>query len=69
MTDHVYKQIELTGTSATSIEDAVQTAIAKAAKTLHGLHWVQVVDTRGFITGSKVARWQVTVKIGFTLDD
>ena len=69
MTDHVYKQIELTGTSPTSIEDAVRTAITKASKTLHGLHWVQVVDTRGLIEKNAVVRWQVTVKVGFTLDD
>lgn len=69
MTDHVYKQIELTGSSTVSIEDAVQTAIAKAAKSLHGLHWFQVVDTRGLIDNNAVSRWQVTVKLGFTLDD
>lgn len=69
MTDHVYKQIELTGSSTVSIEDAVQTAIAKAAKSLHGLHWFQVVDTRGLIDNNAVSRWQVTVKVGFTLDD
>lgn len=69
MTDHVYKQIELTGSSTKSIEDAVQTAIAKAAKSLHGLHWFQVVDTRGLIDNNAVSRWQVTVKVGFTLDD
>jgi dodecin len=69
MTNHVYKQIELTGTSTTSMEDAVRTAITKASKSLHGLHWFQVVDTRGLIDKNAVAQWQVTVKVGFTLDD
>lgn len=68
MSDHVYKLIELTGSSQTSIEDAVQNAIAKAALTVHGLHWFQVLETRGDIADGKVAHWQVTAKVGFTLD-
>ena len=68
MSDHVYKTIELTGSSKKSIEDAVQGAIAKAAKTMRGLHWFQVIETRGHIEGGKVAHWQVTLKIGFTLE-
>ncbi|GIX28589.1 MAG: hypothetical protein KatS3mg123_2470 [Burkholderiales bacterium] len=69
MTDHVYKLIELTGSSSTSIEDAVQNAIAKASKTLRNLHWFQIVETRGAIAEGKVAHWQVTLKMGFTLED
>lgn len=69
MTDHVYKSIELTGSSSTTIEDAVQNAIAKAAKTMRNIHWFQVTETRGHITDGKVAYWQVTLKIGFTLED
>ncbi len=69
MTDHVYKQIELTGTSAVGIEDAVGTAIAKAGKTVRNIHWFEVVDTRGQVAGGKVVRWQVTLKAGFTLED
>jgi len=69
MTDHVYKLIELTGSSSTSIEDAVQNAISKAAKTMRNMHWFQIVDTRGHIDGARVAHWQVTLKIGFTLED
>jgi flavin-binding protein dodecin len=69
MPDHVYKQIELTGTSAVGIEDAVAKAIAKAAKTVRNIHWFQVVETRGQTADGKVVRWQVTVKAGFTLDD
>ena len=68
MSDHVYKLIELTGSSKNSIEEAVQNAIAKAALTVHGLHWFQVVETRGHIVDGKVAHWQVTIKAGFTLD-
>jgi flavin-binding protein dodecin len=69
MSHHVYKSIELTGSSPTSIEDAVTSAIAKAAKTMRNMHWFQVMETRGQIIDGKVAHWQVTVKIGFTLDD
>jgi dodecin len=68
MNDHVYKLIELTGTSATSIEDAVNTAIARANKTLKGLSWFQVVETRGNIENGKVLHWQVTLKVGFRLE-
>ncbi len=69
MSDHVYKQIELTGTSAIGIEDAVAKAIAKAGKTVRNIHWFQVVETRGQTSAGKVLRWQVTIKAGFTLDD
>ena len=68
MENHVYKKIELTGTSERSIEDAVENAIARAAQTVHGLRWFEVTETRGDISDGKVAHWQVTVKIGFTLD-
>ena len=68
MSDHVYKSIELTGSSPKGIQEAIANAIAKASKTLHNLRWFQVVDTRGEIEGGKVAHWQVTVKVGFTLD-
>jgi flavin-binding protein dodecin len=69
MTNHVYKHLELTGSSSKSIDDAVRNAIAKASKTIRDLQWFQVVDTRGHIEGGKVAHWQVTLKIGFTLED
>jgi hypothetical protein len=69
MVDHVYKQLELTGTSTTSIEDAVQKAIAKASQTVRNLHWFVVVETRGQVAGGKVVKWQVTIKAGFTLED
>lgn len=69
MSNHVYKMIELTGSSSTSIEDAVQRAIGKAADTLHNLNWFEIVDTRGHIEGGKVAHWQVTLKVGMRLDE
>ena len=69
MTDHVYKKIELTGSSTTSIEDAVNNAVARASKTIRNMRWFEVVETRGHIDDNKVAYWQVTIKIGFTLDD
>ena len=68
MPSHVYKQIELTGSSTTSIEDAVSTAIAKAARTVRNMHWFEVVETRGHIESDKIAHWQVTIKVGFTLE-
>jgi dodecin len=69
MDGHVYKQIELTGSSKTSIEDAVQNAIARASKTLHDLRWFQIVESRGYIENGKVDYWQVTIKLGFRLDE
>ena len=69
MSDHVYKLLELTGTSATGIDDAIRNAIARAGKTVHNLRWFQVVDVRGGIDGGRVASWQVTIKVGFTLDE
>lgn len=69
MSEHVYKLLELTGSSSTSIEDAVANAIAKAAKTMRNMHWFQVVETRGQVADGRVSRWQVTLKVGFTLED
>ena len=69
MTLHVYKHIDLTGSSTTSSDDAVRTAVAKAAKTIHGMHWFEVLETRGQVKDGAVAHWQVTIRVGFTLDD
>jgi len=69
MSEHVYKMLELTGSSTTSIEDAVKNAIAKAAKTVRRMQWFQVLETRGHIEDGVVSHWQVTVKVGFTLED
>jgi hypothetical protein len=69
MSDHVYKHIELTGSSPTSMEDAIRNAVARAAKTVRAMHWFQVTDTRGYLEDGKVAHWQVTIKVGFTLEE
>lgn len=66
--DHVYKSLELTGSSQTSIEDAVNNAIARAAKTVDHLRWFEVRDIRGVVDGGKVAYWQVKMSLGFTLE-
>lgn len=69
MSDHVYKILELTGSSAKSFDDAVQNAVVKASKTMRNMQWFQVVETRGHINEGRIAHWQVTLKIGFTLED
>jgi dodecin len=69
MPDHVYKTIELVGSSTSGVEDAVRTAVAKAAQTVRNLRWFEVLETRGHVEADRVAHWQVTVKLGFTLED
>ena len=66
--DHVYKILELTGSSTKSIEDAVQTAIAKAHQSVRNIRWFTLCETRGHVADGQVAHWQVTLKIGFTLE-
>jgi flavin-binding protein dodecin len=68
MSHHVYKTIELTGSSTSGIEDAVNTAVAKASETVRNMQWFEVIETRGHIADGKVAHWQVTLKVGFTLE-
>ena len=68
MKDPVYKLIEITGTSTTSIEDAVGKAIKRAHRTVTKLSWFQVVETRGSINRGKVDHWQVTIKVGFSVE-
>ena len=67
MTDHIYKKIELTGSSKVSMQEAIENAIAKAAKSLNDMRWFEVIETRGHIDQGKIAHWQVTIKVGFTL--
>lgn len=69
MADHVYKVIELVGSSQSSSDDAIKNAIAKASETLRNLRWFEVVETRGQIEEGRVAHWQVTLKIGFTIEN
>lgn len=68
MPDHVYKKIELTGSSTESVEAAIRNAVSRASSTVQHMRWFEVIDTRGQIEGGEVAYWQVTVKIGFTLE-
>jgi dodecin len=68
LSDHVYKQIELTGSSTTSIDDAIRRAVAKAGESVHNMRWFEVGEIRGHIEDDAVAHFQVTVKIGFTVD-
>jgi flavin-binding protein dodecin len=68
MSEHIYKTIELVGSSTVGVEDAIQKAVAKAAETVRNLRWFEVTETRGHIEGGQVAHWQVTLKIGFTLE-
>lgn len=68
MSTHIYKMLELTGSSPNSIEDAVKGAIEKASQSVRNIHWFEVVETRGHVADGKVAHWQVTIKCGFTLE-
>ena len=68
MTDHVYKSIELTGSSNNSSDEAIRCAIERASKTVRDIRWFEVKDIRGHVEGGKVAHWQVTLKVGFTLE-
>jgi flavin-binding protein dodecin len=69
MAEHTYKTIELTGSSKTSIEEAVNNAITKASKTIHNLRWCEVTNVRGYIEEGSLSYWQVSMKVSFTLDE
>jgi dodecin len=69
MSEHVYKVVELTGSSPTSLEDAIRNAVDRASRTLRDMRWFEVVETRGHIENGAIGHFQVTVKIGFTLED
>lgn len=69
MSEHVYKLIELTGSSKKGMQAAIENAITKASKSLRNISWFQVVDTRGHVADGKIAHWQVTLKVGFTLEE
>lgn len=68
MFDHIYKSVEITGSSATSVEDAVHSAVTRTAQTVNNLRWLEVTNIRAQIEDQQVAHWQVTVKLGFKLD-
>ncbi|MCW8994363.1 MAG: dodecin family protein [Psychromonas sp.] len=69
MPDHIYKHIELTGSSKNSIEEAIQNAVVKANESVRNMRWFQMIDLRGHIDNGNVSHWHVTIKIGFTLED
>ncbi len=69
MDDHIYKIIQLAGSSPDSIEEAVQNAVSRASQTLHNLRWFEVVETRGQIEDGQVVHYQVVMKVGFSLED
>lgn len=69
MSEHIYKIMELTGSSTTSMQGAIENAIARAAKTINDMRWFEVTETRGHIEDGKIKHWQVTIKVGFTLRD
>lgn len=69
MSDHIYKKIELVGSSTEGSDQAIENAVAKAAESVHNLRWFEVKEIRGHIDDQKIKHWQVTVKIGFTLDE
>lgn len=69
MSEHIYKKIELVGSSPKGVEEAVKNALARAGKTVRNMRWFELAETRGYIEDGKVAHWQVTLKIGFTLED
>jgi flavin-binding protein dodecin len=68
MSDHVYKKLEIVGSSTVSIEDAVKNAVEKAKKSVRNMRWLEIIETRGHIENDTVAHWQVTIKIGFTIE-
>ena len=68
MSEHVYKHLELTGSSPDGLEAAIHNAVERAARTIHNMRWFQVRDTRGHIEDGKITHWQVTIEVGFTLD-
>jgi len=69
MEDHIYRVIQIVGSSETSVDDAIRRAVARASQTLRNLRWFEVVETRGHIDGGKIQHYQVTLKIGFTIAD
>jgi len=68
MADHIYKKIELVGSSPKGIEEAVKNALARAKKTVRNMRWFEIAEARGYLEDGKIAHWQVTLKVGFTLE-
>jgi flavin-binding protein dodecin len=68
MADHIYKKIELVGSSPKGVEEAVKNALNRAKKTIRNMRWFEIAETRGYLEEGKIAHWQVTIKVGFTLE-
>jgi hypothetical protein len=68
MSEHVYKKIEIVGSSPKGFEDAVKNALRRAAESVRNMRWFEVTETRGELENGKIGHWQVTLKIGFTLE-
>ncbi|NOR70047.1 MAG: hypothetical protein GQ532_10215 [Methylomarinum sp.] len=68
MTDHIYKKIELIGSSSVGLQEAIENAVGKASQTVNNMRWFEVIETRGHINDGKIEHWQVTIKVGFTLE-
>jgi len=68
MADHIYKKIELVGSSSKGVEEAVKNALTRAKKTIRNMRWFEIAETRGYLEDGKIAHWQVTLKVGFTLE-
>ena len=68
MSDHVYKKIELTGSSSLGIQEAIENAVEKSSQTVKNMRWFEVIETRGHINEGKIEHWQVTIKVGFTIE-
>lgn len=69
MSNHVYKSVELTGSSPQGVQHAIETAVTRAGETIRNIRWFEVTQVRGHVEEGKIAHWQVTMKLGFTLDD
>lgn len=69
MSDHVYKSLELTGSSKSGTDEAIRCAIERASQTIRNIRWFEVIDVRGHVDDGKVAHWQVTIKVGFNIED
>lgn len=69
MAEHIYKKIELVGSSPDGFEAAVENALGRARRTIRNMRWFEIAETRGYIEDGEIAHWQVTLKIGFTLDE
>jgi len=69
MSEHIYKTIEITGSSPIDMETAVKNALTRASKSIDNLRWFHITDTRGSLKNGSIDRWQVTIKLGFAMNE